>query len=34
MQATRGTPKEKILSGKTGDGHDYFINEYPATKSY
>ena len=34
MQAMRGTPKEKIASGKTKDGHDYFINEYPATKSY
>ena len=28
MQATRGVPKEKIVSGKTGDGHDYFFNEY------
>ena len=27
-------PKEKIASGKTKDGHDYFINEYPATKNY
>ena len=27
-------PKEKIASGKTKDGHDYFINEYPATKTY
>ena len=34
MQATRGVPKEKIVSGKTGDGHDYFFNEYPATKNY
>jgi hypothetical protein len=34
MQKTHGTPKEKIASGKTRDGHDYFINEYPATKSY
>lgn len=34
MQATRGTPKEKIVSGKTKDGHNYFINEYPATKTY
>jgi hypothetical protein len=31
---TRGKPKEKIASGKTKDGHAYFINEYPATKSY
>jgi hypothetical protein len=28
------TPKERIASGKTRDGHDYFINEYPATKTY
>jgi hypothetical protein len=24
----------QIASGKTKDGHDYFINEYPATKNY
>jgi hypothetical protein len=34
MQKTHGAPKEKIVSGKTKDGHPYFINEYPATKSY
>jgi hypothetical protein len=34
MKNTHGTPKEKIVSGKTRNGHDYFINEYPATKSY
>jgi len=34
MKAKHGTPKEKIASGKTSDGHDYFINEYPATKTY
>ncbi len=34
MKAKHGTPKEKIASGKTKDGHDYFINEYPATKIY
>jgi hypothetical protein len=34
MMKTRGAPKEKIASGKTKDGHDYFINEYPATKTY
>src|SRR2546430_1212135 len=34
MTAKHGTPKEKIASGKTKDGHDYFINEYPATKTY
>ena len=34
MKKTHGAPKEKIASGKTRDGHDYFINEYPATKSY
>jgi tetratricopeptide (TPR) repeat protein len=34
MKEKRGTPKQKIASGKTKDGHDYFINEYPATKTY
>ncbi len=34
MKDRHGTPKEKIASGKTRDGHDYFINEYPATKTY
>src|SRR4029077_9995439 len=34
MKAKHGIPKEKIASGKTKDGHDYFINEYPATKTY
>ena len=34
MKAKHGTPKEKIASGKTRDDHDYFINEYPATKNY
>jgi hypothetical protein len=34
MKAKHGKPKEKIASGKTQDGHDYFINEYPATKTY
>jgi hypothetical protein len=34
MKAKHGKPKEKIASGKTHDGHDYFINEYPATKTY
>jgi hypothetical protein len=34
MSKTHGKPKEKIASGKTHDGHDYFINEYPATKTY
>src|SRR5437899_7792610 len=34
MEKIHGRPKEKIASGKTKDGHDYFINEYPATKSY
>src|SRR5437867_8973745 len=34
MKAKHGTPKEKIASGKTKDGHDYFINEYRATKTY
>jgi tetratricopeptide (TPR) repeat protein len=34
MEHVHGKPKEKIASGKTVDGHDYFINEYPATKTY
>src|SRR5438094_5322655 len=34
MKAQHGTPKQKIAVGKTKDGHDYFINEYPATKTY
>jgi tetratricopeptide (TPR) repeat protein len=34
MRAKHGIPKEKIASGKTQDGHDYFVNEYPATKTY
>jgi tetratricopeptide (TPR) repeat protein len=34
MEKTHGKPKEKIASGKTKDGHDYFINEYSATKNY
>src|SRR5260370_1858185 len=34
MAKKHGKPKEKIASGKTHDGHPYFINEYPATKTY
>src|SRR5947208_8472982 len=34
MKAKHGVPKEKIAAGKTKDGHDYFVNEYPATKTY
>ena len=34
MEKTHGKPKEKVASGKTKDGHDYFINEYKATKTY
>src|SRR6266478_5077880 len=34
MEKIHGRPKEKIASGKTKDGHDYFINEYSATKTY
>jgi hypothetical protein len=34
MEKTHGRPKQKIATGKTRDGHDYFINEYPATKTY
>jgi hypothetical protein len=34
MEATHGLPRQRIESGKTHDGRPYFINEYPATKSY
>ena len=34
MESTHGKPKEKIEKGKTGDGQAFFINEYPATKTY
>jgi tetratricopeptide (TPR) repeat protein len=34
MEAKHGMPREKIASGKTRDDHDYFINEYPATRTY
>ena len=34
MEKTHGKPKEKIDKGKTGDGQPFFINEYPATKTY
>src|SRR5213594_1176728 len=34
MEKIHGRPKEKIASGKTKDGHDYFDNEYTATKTY
>jgi len=34
MEEVHGKPKEKIATGKTADGRDYFINEYPATKTY
>jgi hypothetical protein len=34
MEKVHGKPKEKIATGRTADGRDYFINEYPATKTY
>jgi hypothetical protein len=34
MQKTHGKPREKIASGKTKEGPDYFINKDPATKNY
>lgn len=34
MKEQHGMPKVKIALGKTKDGHDYFINEYPATRTY
>jgi hypothetical protein len=34
MEKVHGKPKEKVDTEKPGDGQPYFINEYPATKSY
>lgn len=34
MEKVHGLPKQKIESGKTGDGHAYFVNEYAPTESY
>jgi hypothetical protein len=34
MEKVHGLPKEKIESGKTGDGHAYFVNEYSPSDSY
>jgi hypothetical protein len=34
MESRHGKPREKIEQGKTGDGQAFFINEYPATKTY
>jgi hypothetical protein len=34
MKKKKGSPKEKIASGKTRGGEVYFINEYPATATY
>ena len=34
MQSKHGKPKEKIDKGTTGTGQSFFINEYPATKTY
>ncbi len=34
MEKVHGKPEEKVDTGKTGDGQSFFINEYPATKSY
>jgi tetratricopeptide (TPR) repeat protein len=34
MEKVHGKPKEKIATGKAADGRGYFINEYPATKTY
>jgi hypothetical protein len=34
MEKVHGLPKQKIESGKTGDGHTYFVNEYAPTESY
>ena len=34
MESKHGKPKENIDKGKTGNGQSFFINEYPATKTY
>ena len=34
MEKVHGLPKQKIESGKTEDGHAYFVNEYAPTESY
>jgi hypothetical protein len=34
MRKTHGLPKQRVATGKTADGRPWFINEYPATKSY
>jgi hypothetical protein len=34
MESKHGKPKEKIDKRKTGNGQPFFINEYPATKTY
>ena len=34
MESKHGKPKEKIEKGNTADGKPFFINEYPATKTY
>ena len=34
MEKVHGLPKQKVESGKTGDGHAYFVNEYSPTDSY
>jgi len=34
MEKVHGHPRQKIESGKTGDGQAYFVNEYAPTESY
>jgi hypothetical protein len=34
MESKHGKPKEKIDKGTTGNGQPFFINEYPATRTY
>jgi hypothetical protein len=34
MEKVHGLPRQKIESGKTSDGHAYFVNEYSPTDSY
>jgi hypothetical protein len=34
MESKHRRPKEKIDKGVTGNGQQFFINEYPATKTY
>jgi hypothetical protein len=34
MEKVHGLPRQKVESGKTSDGHAYFVNEYAPSESY